>query len=67
MAAIGPEIDDGFLDIPVSSSELPLRLKAKSDNPLRFEVQCFTTGIEYIPYYQIGDEDFTCYPFLSKM
>ena len=66
MAAMSPSEEKGFLDIPVSPSELPSKLKPENNDPLRFKVECSEAGIEYVPYYRIADENFTCYPFLKK-
>ena len=66
MAAMGPSEEKGCLDIPVSASELPSKLKSEDGDPLRFKVECADPGIEYVPYYRIADENFTCYPFLKK-
>ncbi|WP_026076348.1 beta-L-arabinofuranosidase domain-containing protein, partial [Alistipes senegalensis] len=66
MAAMSPSEEKGFLDIPVAPSELPSRLKPENNDPLRFKVECSEAGIEYVPYYRIADENFTCYPFLKK-
>lgn len=66
MAAMSPSEEKGFLDIPVAPSELPSKLKPENNDPLRFKVECSEAGIEYVPYYRIADENFTCYPFLKK-
>lgn len=65
MALTGDSIRDGYLSVPLKAAELVSRLKPVEGDPLRFRVDCGGASLEYIPYYRIGTEEFTCYPFFE--
>ncbi|MDR3094307.1 MAG: glycoside hydrolase family 127 protein [Bacteroidales bacterium] len=66
MAVVDPSVNNGILNIPLSSAELLAKLKPAAGKPLHFTVSSEGKTFEYAPYYAIDDETFTCYPFLKK-
>ncbi len=64
MAATGAK--DAALRLPSGSSaaELGRFLVAKENAPLRFEVEG-NPGVTYMPYMQVEDEEFTCFPVVD--
>jgi len=63
-AAVGAK--DARLRLPQGSrpQDFLSHLKARPDAPLRFEVDG-NPQIIYMPYYQVGAEEFTCFPVLE--
>lgn len=66
MGAMGTPENNGMPDIPLTAAELPTKLKPVPGEPLCFKVECGNSDVEYRPYYQIAEEEFTCYPILKS-
>jgi DUF1680 family protein len=68
LALVGKEpgvIDEkGNTTLPASPGDIAQRLRPKPGAPLHFTVDG-APHHEYIPYWQLGDQLFTCYPVLS--
>ena len=68
LALVGKEpgvIDEkGNTSLPVGAQDIAKRLRPKSGAPLHFTIDGASKH-EYIPYWQLGDELFTCYPVLG--
>lgn len=64
MAAVGSK--DGALRLPAGSSgaELGRHLVARADAPLQYTVEG-NPGVTYVPYWQVEDEEFTCFPVID--
>ncbi len=50
--------------LPVTAEELVGRLKPVSNHPLHFYIEG-VPNYQYVPYWQINDESFTCFPVLK--
>ena len=64
MAAVGPpdsviQVHDG-----VRTEDLLKQLKPQTDHPLHFTVP-HNPGMEYMPYWQVEDQTFTCFPVID--
>jgi len=55
MALVGAE------DLAIPAGKLPGLLKPIADKPLHFSVEGHD-GARFMPYWQIGSENFTCFP-----
>jgi DUF1680 family protein len=68
LALVGKEagvIDEkGNTTLPASPADIARRLKPKAGAPLHFSIDGAPRH-EYIPYWQLSDQLFTCYPVLS--
>ncbi len=64
-AAIGSK--DATLRLPGSSrpEDLPGHLKAQAGAPLHFDVDG-NPHLTYMPYYQVAEEEFTCFPAIES-
>jgi hypothetical protein len=58
--------EESITTLPVSASELAAKLKPIADKPLHFSIDGVDKSIRYVPYYEIGDELFTCYPVFQS-
>jgi hypothetical protein len=64
MGLAGDEVKNGVLNLPFAASELTAKLKPVAGKLLHFSIEG-TDGVEYVPYYEIHKETFTCYPFFA--
>ena len=68
LALVGNEpgvIDEkGNTTLPASPADITKRLQPKAGAPLHFTIDG-APGHEYIPYWQLSDQLFTCYPVLG--
>jgi hypothetical protein len=53
----------GSLDLDVAPGELLNRLSPAADKPLQFAIEGHP-DCRYVPYWQVGAENFTCFPTL---
>jgi DUF1680 family protein len=53
---------DGVRKLPLKVSELVGRLRPVAGKPLHFRIEGLPPENEYLPYFEIQGEDFTCYP-----
>jgi hypothetical protein len=65
MGLAGEEVKNGVLNLPFTADELKAKLKPVAGKPLHFSIEG-TDGLEYVPYYEIHNETFICYPFFSE-
>jgi DUF1680 family protein len=65
MGLAGEEVKNGVFNFPFAANELTKKLKPVTGKPLHFSVEG-TNSVEYIPYYEIHSETFTCYPFFAE-
>jgi DUF1680 family protein len=65
MGLSGEEVKNGILNLPFTVNELKAKLKPMAGKPLHFSIEGESNSIEYIPYYEINTEQFTCYPFFN--
>jgi len=63
-AAVGPK--DAVLRLPQGSAPelLGRHLAAKPDSPLHYTV-AGNPGVTYMPYWQVAQEEFTCFPVID--
>lgn len=61
MAVIGDSVKNGCIEL-TTAREFP-NVEPTEENPLHFTAQ--EGNLRLIPYYEVSDEPFTCYPFLS--
>jgi hypothetical protein len=63
-AAVGSK--DAALRLPAGSGsqDLGRQLEAKPDAPLHYTV-AGSPGLTYMPYWQVADEEFTCFPVID--
>ena len=64
LAAVGSSKVDLTLDSGHSAEHLAAHLEAVDDKPLHYTVRG-NPGIKLIPYWQLADEQFTCYPAIN--
>ncbi|HEX4022146.1 MAG TPA: beta-L-arabinofuranosidase domain-containing protein [Acidobacteriaceae bacterium] len=64
MAAVGPP--DATLKVRNGQhyQDLLTQLQPQPDHPLHFTIQ-HNPGIEYMPYWQVADQSFTCFPVID--
>lgn len=62
MAVTGDSVSNGCIELPMREGFQSF--KPTKENPLRFTVE--GTDLRLIPYYEVSDEPFTCYPFLGN-
>jgi len=66
MALVGSPVNKGYADIPGNTADLLLKLKPVQGKHLTFSANYGIENYEYIPYYRIAKEGFTCYPFFRQ-
>ncbi|MDR1516618.1 MAG: glycoside hydrolase family 127 protein [Dysgonamonadaceae bacterium] len=66
MGLAGDEVKNGIFNLPFAANELTAKLKPVAGKPLHFSITEIDSSIEYVPYYEIHNETFTCYPFLNE-
>jgi len=64
LAAVGSSKVDLTLDSGHSAEHLAAHLQAVDDKPLHYTVRG-NAGLKLVPYWQLADEQFTCYPAIS--
>jgi hypothetical protein len=64
MGLVGSEVKNGVFNLPFPATELPAKLKPIAGPPLHFNIEGIN-GVEFVPYYEIQNEPFTCYPFFA--
>ena len=68
LALVGNEAgvidENGNATLPASPADIVKRLQPKPGAPLHFSVEGAPLH-EYIPYWQLSDQLFTCYPVLG--
>jgi hypothetical protein len=64
MGLAGDEVKNGVFNLPFTADKLTAKLKPVAGKPLHFSIEG-TDGLEYLPYYAIHNETFTCYPFFE--
>ena len=57
--------NEAMTQFPFSPDELPKRMKAVSGKPLHYTVEGME-GVELMPYFEIEEQNFTCFPAFSK-
>jgi DUF1680 family protein len=67
MALSGDSIQNGKINLSVTASELPSKLKSVEGKPLHFTVEGEDKTLEYRPYYGVHKEVFTCYPIFKDI
>jgi hypothetical protein len=65
MGLVGVEIQNGIINLPHTVDELKAKLKPVAGKPLHFSIDGVNSALEYVPYYEIDAEQFTCYPIYS--
>jgi DUF1680 family protein len=65
MALTGNVNDQGYAKLGLPFSALLGRLKPVAGQPLHFSIEGDKEH-RYLPYWQVGDETFTCYPTLEE-
>jgi DUF1680 family protein len=65
MALTNENIKNGVANFAFPASELKAKLKPVTGKPLHFTIDGEDKSLEYMAYYQIDDEQFTCYPFFK--
>ncbi len=63
MAVVGDSVQNGRVTLPFPPEKLFEKFKPSQDAPLHFTIE--DSGLRLIPYFEISDESFTCYPFLE--
>lgn len=66
MALVGEVDEKGKAKIELSLKDLIGRLQPKANQPLHFSIKG-DAGHYYIPYYQVEDKSFTCYPEIGMV
>ena len=61
MAVVGDSVQNGRVTLPFPPEKLFEKFKPSQDAPLHFTIE--DSGLRLIPYFEISDESFTCYPF----
>jgi DUF1680 family protein len=65
LLALAGEVDEkGDARIPITEADLVRFLQPKPGQPLHFAI-AGDARYEYLPYWEIGDQPFTCYPVMS--
>ena len=64
LALVGPMDEKLGATLALKSKDLVKSLKPQPDHPLHFSIEGDATH-EYIPYWQVADQVFTCYPILG--
>jgi DUF1680 family protein len=65
MGLAAAEVPNGILNLPFTADELKAKLKPVADKPLHFRIEGADGSLEYLPYYEIQEESFTCYPLFK--
>jgi DUF1680 family protein len=66
MGLSGNVVQNGILNFPFTADELTEKLKPVAGKPLHFSIEGDNNSLEYVPYYEINTELFTCYPFFAE-
>ena len=66
MGLVGDEVKNGIFNLSVTAGELKSKLKPVAGKPLHFSIEGMNGALEYVPYYEIHNETFTCYPFFAE-
>jgi hypothetical protein len=66
MGLSGNEVQNGILNFPFTVDKLTAKLKPVAGKPLHFSIEGDNNSLEYVPYYEINTEQFTCYPFFAE-
>ncbi|MCX7008674.1 MAG: glycoside hydrolase family 127 protein [Kiritimatiellaeota bacterium] len=64
LAVVGPMDEKQGVSLPIQPKELVQKLKPQPGHPLHFAIEGDATH-EYIPYWEVADQVFTCYPILG--
>jgi DUF1680 family protein len=64
LALVGPMDEKLGATLAIKPKDLVKSLKPQPDRPLHFSIAGDTTH-EYMPYWQVAEQVFTCYPILS--
>ena len=64
LALVGPMDEKQGASLAMKPAELVKNLTAQPDHPLHFAI-AGDTAHEYMPYWQVTDQVFTCYPILG--
>jgi DUF1680 family protein len=65
MALVGDVEENGMAHIVYRPEELVRKLRPKQDAPLHFAIDGDAKH-EYMPYWQVDERNFTCYPVMGK-
>ncbi|KAA6333876.1 Non-reducing end beta-L-arabinofuranosidase [termite gut metagenome] len=65
MAVTGNSIENGCVNLSLTTTELTSQLKPIAGKPLHFAISDENNALEYMPYYKVNEEKFTCYPFFK--
>jgi DUF1680 family protein len=66
LAAVGSSQIELFVDKGQGAEQLANYMEQIEGSPLHFVVRG-NTGQKFIPYWQVSDEEFTCYPVVSSL
>jgi hypothetical protein len=66
LAAVGSSQIELFVDKGQGAEQLANYMEQIEGSPLHFAVRG-NTGQKFIPYWQVSDEEFTCYPVVSSL
>jgi DUF1680 family protein len=66
MGLVGNEIQNGVIKLPFAAADLSSKLKPVVGKPSHFHIEGESRDIEYVPYFEINTEQFTCYPFFEQ-
>jgi DUF1680 family protein len=61
LAAVGSDDARTSIDAGMDAVEFASRLEPIEGKPLHFRIRG-SSGLEFMPYWQVSDEEFTCYP-----
>jgi uncharacterized protein len=61
LAAVGLGDAGTSVDAGMSAEQIASRVEPIEEKPLHFQIRG-NPGLEFMPYWQISDEEFTCYP-----
>jgi hypothetical protein len=64
MAVVGPMDEQKGAQLALATQEIVKHLKPKAGQPLHFAIE--GSPCEYIPYWQVTDQIFTCFPFVAN-
>jgi DUF1680 family protein len=64
LALVGPMDEKQGATLAMKPDELVSKLKPQPGHPLHFSIDGDATH-EYIPYWQVADQVFTCYPIVG--
>jgi DUF1680 family protein len=65
MAAVGAAEFEVILASATQPNEIVPRLRAVEGEPLHFSVDFGSTDVKFIPYYEVTDQLFSCFPIIK--